>query len=307
MFIPNLRSVNMLKKIYCLFKAEPEEISGFADFVKELEKSGILLEVILLERLAGASEQVAFLNRVRERKDAVLVTDTELRCELLTELCAACGNSGDVIPVAGFLCQGNGNSLSYKYVFESFEGITADYFAMVYCRIYGLPLDILETKRLKVREMILGDIDRLYEIYAEPSITEYMEGLYPDRQEEIEFSKSYIENMYGFYGYGLWMVIEKSSDRIIGRAGLSNREVDGEVCLELGYVIAKESQRQGYATEVSQAILEYAKDELGAIKVIALMKPENEASVRTARKLGFKEVCEVTLGEESYLEYCIDL
>ena len=39
MFILNPRSANMLKKIYCILKAEPETISGFADFVKELEKS----------------------------------------------------------------------------------------------------------------------------------------------------------------------------------------------------------------------------------------------------------------------------
>ena len=50
MFIPNPRSVNMLKKLYCILKAEPETISGFADFVKELEKSGIALEVLSLEK-----------------------------------------------------------------------------------------------------------------------------------------------------------------------------------------------------------------------------------------------------------------
>ncbi len=296
MFILNPRSANMLKKIYCILKAEPETISGFADFVKELENSGILPEVVSCEKFAEPAELTEFLNQLREKKDAVLVTDADFF-----------EKNADAIPVAGFLCKSNNNSLRYKYVFESFEGIAADYFTMVYNRFYGLPLDVLETKRLKVREMTLDDIDRLYEIYAEPSITEYMEGLYPDRQEEIVFSKSYIRNMYGFYGYGLWIVIEKSSGMIIGRAGLSNREVDGEVFLELGYVIAKESQRQGYATEVSQAILEYAKDELGATQVIALMKSGNTASIRTAKKLGFEEVCEVTLGDETYLEYCIEL
>jgi len=296
MFIPNPRNVNMLKKIYCIFRTEPETISGFADFVKELEKSNILSEVFSMKKFTDPAEQVAFLNRVSERKDAVIVTDTEFHIKV-----------ADIMPIAGFLCQNNGNSLSYKYVFESFEGMVADYFVMVYSRFYGLPLDILETKRLKVREMTLDDIDRLYEIYAEPSITEYMEGLYPDRQDEFEFSKSYIENMYGFFGYGLWMVIEKSSGRIVGRAGLSNREVNGENCLELGYIIAKESQRQGYATEVCSAILDYVRNELGVMEVIALMKSGNIASIRTAEKLGFEEVCEVMLGEEIYLEYCIEL
>ncbi len=293
MFIRNPRSANMLRKIYCLFRAEPEEISGFADFVKEVRGSAIQLEVLSEKSLSEFAKGQELYKEIQKAGDSMLITDMELE---------------ESVPVAGFLNERNDNSLSYKYVFESFEGMTLDYFVMVYSRFHGLPLEILETERLRVREMTLEDIDRLYEIYAEPSITEYMEGLYPDKNDELEFSKSYIENMYGFYGYGLWMVIEKSSSRIIGRAGLSNREVDGEVYLELGYVIAKENQRQGYATEVSRAILEYAKDELGATQVIALMKPENETSIRTAKKLGFREVCEVTLGEEDkYLEFCIEL
>lgn len=314
MFIRNLRSANMLRKIYCLFRAEPEEISGFADFVKEVRERQIQLMVLNKNALAEFTEDWKFSKAGAKVGDFMLLTDMELADDYFC-MEADGGNDGvvvsklgDLMPVAGFLNESNGSSLSYKYVFESFEGMTLDYFVMVYSRFHGLPLEIFETERLRVREMTLDDIDRLYEIYAEPSITEYMEGLYPDKNDELEFSKSYIENMYGFYGYGLWMVIEKSSGRIIGRAGLSNREVDGEVYLELGYVIAKESQRQGYATEVSRAILEYAKSELGATQVIALMKPGNEASIRTAKKLGFREVCEVTLGEEDkYLEFCKEL
>lgn len=293
MFIRNPRSANMLSKIYCLFRAEPEEISGFADFVKEVRDSAIQLEVLSEKALSEFVKGQELSEEIQKAGDSMLITDMELE---------------ESVPVAGFLNERNNNSLSYKYVFESFEGMTLDYFVMVYSRFHGLPLEILETERLRVREMTLEDIDRLYEIYAEPSITEYMEGLYPDKKDELEFSKSYIDNMYGFYGYGLWMVIEKSSSRIIGRAGLSNREVDGEVYLELGYVVAKESQGRGYATEVCKAILAYAKNELDATQVIALMKPENEASIRTAKKLGFREVCEVTLGEEDkYLEFCKEL
>lgn len=304
----------MLRKIYCLFRVEPEEISGFADFVKEVRDSAIQLEVLSEKALPEFVKGQEFSREMQKAGGSMLITDIE-REGILLAIDACGGNYGtvdyklcDIMPIAGFLSENNGKSLSYKYVFESFEGMTLDYFVMVYSRFYGLPLEILETERLRVREMTLEDIDRLYEIYAEPSITEYMEGLYPDKKDELEFSKSYIENMYGFYGYGLWMVIEKASGRIIGRAGLSNREVDGEVYLELGYVIAKENQGQGYATEVSQAILEYAKRELGATQIIALMKPGNEASIRTAKKLGFREVCEVTLGDDDkYLEFCKEL
>lgn len=314
MFIRNLKSANMLRKIYCLFSVEPGEISGFADFEKELEERSVKLEVLNENILSEFVKEQLLSKKMQKTGDFVLITDMEL-ADVFFNVETGDGDDSEIarklmeiVPVAGFLNENNGSSLSYKYLFESFEGMTPDYFVMVYSRFYGLSLEILETERLRVREMTLDDIERLYEIYAEPSITEYMEGLYPDKKDELEFSKSYIENMYGFYGYGLWMVIEKESGRIIGRAGLSNREIDGEVYLELGYVIAKENQRQGYATEVCSAILEYAKSELGAMQVIALMKPENEASIRTAKKLGFRKVCEVTLGaEDKYLKFCKEL
>lgn len=297
MFIRSLKSADMLEKIYCLFKSEPEVISGFAGLEKEFKAlpEPVSFETLEMEPLLEPAGRAEFFNCMKREKNALLITDTEL-------------GAGEFMPVAGLLDENNGNSLSYKYVFESFEGITLDYFVMVYNRFYGLPLEILETERLRVREMTLDDVERLYEIYAEPSVTEYMEEIYPDNKEKSVFFESYIENMYGFYGYGLWMVIEKSSERIIGIAGFSNREIGEEVYLELGYAISGEKQRQGYATEVLSAILNYAKSELGATQVIALISPENEASIKTARKLGFREVCENTPGVQAkYLEFRIEL
>ena len=310
----------MLKKIYCLFEAEPEEISGFADFARQLKENNVQLYMLTPAAFGEVPEEhvtaklLMELRRFAEAKDSILVTDTELEGRTfalnsqafeISKVNTEPGYYKISLPVAGFLDEHNGGSLSYKYLFESFEDITLDYFNMIYCRFHGLPLEILETERLRVREMTLADIDRLYEIYSEPSITEYMEGLYPDKQDELEFARSYIENMYGFYGYGLWLVLEKASGRIVGRAGLGNREIDGEIHLELGYVIAKEYQGRGYATEVSLAILDYARTELAATKVISLIKPGNEPSVRTARKLGFTQVGEVTLNEslEKYLYF----
>lgn len=297
MFIRNLKNADMLEKIYCLFKSEPEEISGFDGFEREFEawSENVKLEVLGREMLLEPAGMEEFFNGMKSEKNALLITDTEL-------------DAGEFMPVAGLLDESNGNSLSCKYVFESFEGITIDYFVMVYSRFYSLPLEILETERLRVREMTLDDIDRLYEIYDEPSVTEYMEKIYPDKKEKADFFKSYIENMYGFYGYGLWMVIEKSSGIIIGMAGFSNREVDGEVYLEIGYVITGQKQRQGYATEVSFAILDYAKNELGATRVMAFISPENKASIKTAKKLGFREVCEAeSKVKAECLEFCIEL
>lgn len=159
-----------------------------------------------------------------------------------------------------------------------------DYCQKVYERCHGIPWTILETERCILREIKVEDLERLYEIYEEPSITRYMEPLYEKREEERRYTEAYIQNMYGFYGYGIWIVEEKETGRIIGRAGLENRE-DGEI--ELGYMVAKEAQGKGIAYEVCRAILTYAEENLGMEQIACYVRTGNEASVRLCGKLGF--------------------
>lgn len=66
--------------------------------------------------------------------------------------------------------------------------------------------------------------------------------------------------MYGFFEHGLWLVIRKEDNKVIGRAGIENREIDGELQKELGYLIGKPWQGKGYAAEACLAILDYVKE-----------------------------------------------
>lgn len=138
-----------------------------------------------------------------------------------------------------------------------------------------------------LREIEVDDLEALYDIYSEKGMTDYIEPLYEDKSEEEKFTRAYIDNMYRFYGYGIWLVCLKENDKIIGRAGLSNREVDGENKLEIGYLIGKQYWRQGYAFEICNAICDYARDELFAEELVAFMDRKNVASIRLAEKLKF--------------------
>ena len=190
-------------------------------------------------------------------------------------------------PVIIYMHDGNRDkNFSYaEYAIENISEIEYESLKLGYLRLTGQPWTILETDRCIIRESTISDVDSFYEIYKEPSITKYMENLYADKDEEIEYIKDYIKKVYAFYGYGMWTIIDKASHAVIGRAGISWRE--GCDIPELGFVIAVPFQRQGYAYEVCKAIIRYGQEELGFSVMQALIMEGNEISKSLCMKLGF--------------------
>lgn len=173
-----------------------------------------------------------------------------------------------------------------EYVLEGdIEDFDDDYLYHVALRLSNLPWKILETPRLIVRETTVDDVASFYKIYKDPDIPRFMEDLFENPEDEIQYTKNYIRTIYGFYGFGLWTVICKETNEVVGRAGISMRE--GFDIPELGFLISKEYQGIGLAYEVCSAIIEYAKKELGFDTLQALVHPDNTKSISLLRKLGF--------------------
>ncbi len=165
-----------------------------------------------------------------------------------------------------------------RYAVESLAELDIEYLERVRRRYNHIPWDIGETDRCLIRELSLSDLPALYELYDKPGMTDYVEPLY-DYETELEYQKAYIENMYGFYEYGMWLVFSKETGKLIGRAGLEHDE--------LGYMIAPELQNLGYATEVCRFIIDYARENTDFEELYCRIDERNEASVRLAKKLGF--------------------
>lgn len=191
------------------------------------------------------------------------------------------------IPSLLYLHDGNKEeSMSQiPYAITDFEGIDYAYLCNVYKRFYHIPWTILETRRCILREMTEDDLDALYEVYRDPEVSRYTENLYEDREKERAYIRDYIEQVYHFCGLGIWLIVLKESKTVIGRAGLAWR--DGYDTPEIGFVIAKDYQRQGYAFEVCDAILHYCK-ELDLRMIRVLYQKENIASDKLCKKLGFE-------------------
>ncbi|MCR5502802.1 MAG: GNAT family N-acetyltransferase [Lachnospiraceae bacterium] len=159
------------------------------------------------------------------------------------------------------------------------------------------PEIILKTERCYLREILVSDLPERILLYSGPHMTDFIEPLYePDA--ENEYQRRYIEEIYGKYGYGMWAVFDRTTDRLIGEAGLehrmdTNRErfpydwMFEETCDELGFCIAEDLWGRGYCTEVCRAVLRYGIETLGHDRFFARADERNAASVRVLEKLGF--------------------
>lgn len=184
------------------------------------------------------------------------------------------------------------------YVVEEISEIGFSVYDEIYRRLAGLPLMVMKTERLLIRESTAGDVPEFYRVYSDPSITRYMEDLFEDPAEETVYMQEYIRQVYGFYGYGMWTVQLRSGE-VIGRAGLSVRE--GYELPELGFVIGRDYQGQGYAEEACRAVLAYGRKELSFEHVQALVEEENLPSRNLLAKLGFLFVKKVNEKGTEYL------
>lgn len=170
---------------------------------------------------------------------------------------------------------------------EGFEEVDFFFLERIYQRQHGIPWIVIETERCLLREMTMEDLDDLYQLYAGKDITKYMEGLYQDRKEEEAYTRAYIDHMYRFFGYGMWLVLKKDTGKIIGRAGLNNLDIHGISSLELGYMIGAPYQRQGYAMEVCQGIVQFAQEGTEFEELNCLIQKGNDVSVHMMEKLEF--------------------
>lgn len=291
----------MLKKVVFILEKENAQ-AELGELMAELAANNIkaciknvhdilIDNVNVTENINNEKNDIRLQTEFAELPDTLFITDNAA-CQMLIK--------SNKLPVIVYMHNENRNErFSHaEYAIEQIEDVEYESLKLAYLRLTGQPWTILTTDRCEVRETTMNDADSFYEIYKEPSITRYMEDLYDDKAAEVAYIQDYIKNVYAFYGYGMWTVLEKNSGKVIGRAGISWRE--GFDVPELGFVIAVPYQHQGYAYEVCKAILEYGKMELGFTRIQVLIMSENESSKALCRKLGFKYNSKVIVDNMKY-------
>lgn len=193
--------------------------------------------------------------------------------------------------------------LTADILVEGFDEVDVQFLDRIMKRAQGLPWITVVTRRCYLREITLDDLDDLYALYAGDGITDYIEPLY-DRPREEQYTRDYIRCMYRFYGYGMWLVYDRKSGALIGRAGFSHQDLGEEIVLEMGYIIGAPYQKQGYATEVCEKLLDFARAHLSDFgSVNCFVEPGNIASLALLRRLEFTPHGTVVVNGKEMLRY----
>lgn len=194
-----------------------------------------------------------------------------------------------------------------QMLIEGFQEVDADFLRNIHTRALGLPVLIAETDRLLIREMTVQDLDDINALYEQApyAMTEDMVTL--EREEEEKRLQSYITYMYGFYQFGMWVVIEKASQKLIGRAGFGIADYLDFAEIDIGYLIGESHRRLGYAEEACRAILSYAKGELAFPQVSAYIDERNTPSLNLIEKLGFRREKEFAWQDRQVCRYLLTL
>lgn len=159
---------------------------------------------------------------------------------------------------------------------------------------------IIETERLILRKFKYTDDDSMISNWiSDPNIQlMYGEPTYETNEDVKDLLNDYITS-YKNKNFYRWAITLKNSDECIGQIAyfLVNEQNN---FAEIEYCIGSKFQNKGYATEATQAIIDYGFDEINLHKVQISHKSINEASQKVINKCGF--IYEGTLRDYFYVD-----
>jgi len=148
------------------------------------------------------------------------------------------------------------------------------------------PTRSVATARLLLRPMDALDAPALHALMDDPVAARYFPNPTPPPLERVEKWVARQAASWDERGYGLWAVCLRPDNEVVGWAGLQYLPDTDET--EVAYQIARGHWGRGLAAEAARAALDYAFQTLGLAQVVAVVHPENTASIRVIEKIGMR-------------------
>jgi len=157
---------------------------------------------------------------------------------------------------------------------------------------------VFETDRLQLRRVELDDAAFLLDLLNQPSFLHFIgdKGV-----RTLDDARDYILTgplaSYERFGFGMYLTVLKEERIPIGICGLLKRDSLEDV--DVGYAFLPQFWSKGYAFESASAVMAYARNVLGIDRIVAVVSPDNGASINILEKLGLRFETMIRLLEDS--------
>ena len=139
---------------------------------------------------------------------------------------------------------------------------------------------ILETERLTLRGHVMADFEPLYQLFGSAR-ARFMGG--PFSAKQMWFWIASEVGSWPLQGFGSWGIERNSDGAFLGQVGINKPHHFPET--EIGWVLLKPFEGQGYAFEAAQSVLKWAKDQ-NLASLVSYIAQDNNRSIALAEKLG---------------------
>lgn len=148
-------------------------------------------------------------------------------------------------------------------------------------------MTVLETGRLLLRHAHDGDAEFFLELLNDPS---FIQNIGDRGVRTPEEARRYIQDRlvasYERHGFGMYVVERKEAPGPIGICGLVRR--DSLPDADIGFAFLPRYWSKGYALESASAIMAHGRNVLGLPRILAVVNPSNQGSIRVLEKLGLR-------------------
>jgi RimJ/RimL family protein N-acetyltransferase len=149
------------------------------------------------------------------------------------------------------------------------------------------PRPHLWTERLAIRCFAPDDAPFIVELLNDP---DWLRHIGDRGVRTLADARRYLHDgplaMQAQEGFALWAVLRRGDAVPLGMCGLLRRAGLDDV--DLGYAFMPAARGQGFAREAAAAVLAHGFEALGLRRIVAITRPDNDASARVLEAIGMR-------------------
>lgn len=149
-------------------------------------------------------------------------------------------------------------------------------------------LPTIDTEHLRLRALHTGDVDALFGIYGDAETMRFASDDVFTQKATVLMMLTSIERLLAEGLSGEWGIDLRDPARLVGTCSLHSFE-PSTGSAEVGCLMAREFQGQGYMREALTALFRYAAQELRLAALRAEIDELNTRSIRLFLSLGFQK------------------